>query len=315
MQTLLVTGGAGFIGSHVNLLLNEAGYSTIIYDNLSRGDLRAVKGGQFIEGDLIDVGSVFKKHKIDAVLHFAALTDVGESVQNPLLYYKNNLAGTLKLLEAMQVSGVDKLIFSSTAAVYGMPVTLPISESSPLSPINPYGHSKAMIEQALDDLNPQIKSIRLRYFNAAGGDPHGILKNYKTKENNLIPLLLKAVKSGNEITVFGNDYDTPDGTCIRDYIHVYDLATAHLLALEALFSGHPTSFYNLGNGQGFSVLEVIESAERVLKQRISYKLGERRPGDPARLIADSSKAKEELRWKPRFPDLDKIILDAWGSLT
>lgn len=315
MQNILITGGAGFIGSHVNLLLNEAGFNTIVFDNLSKGSLRAVKGGTFIEGDLFDIQTVFKKHRIDAVLHFAAFTDVGESVQDPLLYYRNNFTGTLKLLEAMKEFGVDKLIFSSTAAVYGIPAKLPILETAPISPINPYGHSKAMIEQVLDDLNPQIKSIRLRYFNAAGGDPHGILKNHKVKENNLIPLLLKGFKSGKQLTVFGNDYDTPDGTCIRDYIHVYDLATAHLLALEALFSGHPTSVYNLGNGQGFSVLEVIESAEKVLKQKIPYTIGPRRPGDPARLIADSQKASAELRWKPRYPELNKIILDAWGALS
>lgn len=313
MQTILVTGGAGFIGSSVNLLLNEAGFKTIVYDNLSRGDSRSVKGGLFIEGDLFDIESVFKEHKIDAVMHFAAFTDVGESVQHPLLYYKNNFVGTLALLEAMEKHNVDKLIFSSTAAVYGIPTQVPISENAPINPINPYGHSKAMVEQVLNDLK-SIRSIRLRYFNAAGGDPHGIIKNYKKKENNLIPILLNSLKNNSELVVFGDDYNTPDKTCIRDYIHVADLAQAHLLALDALMQGAPSAFYNLGNGKGYSVLEVIQTAEKVLKRPISYQIGPRRPGDPAVLTADSRKAIQALNWKPRFPELEKIILDASKAL-
>lgn len=313
MQTILVTGGAGFIGSSVNLLLNEAGFKTIVYDNLSRGDSRSVKGGLFIEGDLFDIESVFKEHKIDAVMHFAAFTDVGESVQHPLLYYKNNFVGTLALLEAMEKHNVDKLIFSSTAAVYGIPTQVPINENAPINPINPYGHSKAMVEQVLNDLK-SIRSIRLRYFNAAGGDPHGIIKNYKKKENNLIPILLNSLKNNSELVVFGDDYNTPDKTCIRDYIHVADLAQAHLLALDALMQGAPSAFYNLGNGKGYSVLEVIQTAEKVLKRPISYQIGPRRPGDPAVLTADSRKAIQALNWKPRFPELEKIILDASKAL-
>lgn len=313
MQTILVTGGAGFIGSSVNLLLNEAGFKTIVYDNLSRGDSRSVKGGLFIEGDLFDIESVFKEHKIDAVMHFAAFTDVGESVQHPLLYYKNNFVGTLALLEAMEKHNVDKLIFSSTAAVYGIPTQVPISENAPINPINPYGHSKAMVEQVLNDLK-SIRSICLRYFNAAGGDPHGIIKNYKKKENNLIPILLNSLKNNSELVVFGDDYNTPDKTCIRDYIHVADLAQAHLLALDALMQGAPSAFYNLGNGKGYSVLEVIQTAEKVLKRPISYQIGPRRPGDPAVLTADSRKAIQALNWKPRFPELEKIILDASKAL-
>lgn len=313
MQTILVTGGAGFIGSHVNLLLNEAGFKTLVFDNLSRGDIRSIKGGAFIEGELEEVGEVFKNHKIDAVIHFAALTDVGESVANPLLYYKNNVTGTLRLLEAMQQSGTDKIIFSSSAAVYGIPESIPITEKAPIAPINPYGKTKAMIESVLADLS--LKSISLRYFNAAGGDPHGILKNYKKKENNLIPLLLKGLKENKVLTVYGNDYDTPDGTCIRDYIHVSDLASAHLLALKRLLEGGESGQFNLGIGRGFSVLEVIQAAEKSLKRKIPYSIGPRRPGDPARLIADSQKAKRELRWEPRHLDLEKIILDAWNALT
>ena len=313
MQTILVTGGAGFIGSHVNLLLNEAGFKTLVFDNLSRGDTRSIKGGTFIEGDLDEVGEVFKTHKIDAVIHFAALTDVGESVANPLLYYKNNVTGTIRLLEAMQKAGTDKIIFSSSAAVYGIPTAIPIIESAPIAPINPYGKTKAMIESVLADL--PLKSISLRYFNAAGGDPHGILKNYKKKENNLIPILLKGLKAGNTLTVYGDDYDTPDGTCIRDYIHVSDIASAHLLALKRLLEGGESGQFNLGIGRGFSVLEVIQAAEKSLKRKIPYTIGPRRPGDPARLIADSQKAKKELQWEPRHLDLEKIILDAWNALT
>lgn len=313
MQTILVTGGAGFIGSHVNLLLNEAGYQTIVYDNLSRGDTKSIKGGVFIEGDLADIDGLFKNHKIDAVMHFAALTDVGESVINPLLYYNNNVLGTLRLLDAMQKTGVDKIIFSSSAAVYGIPDEIPITEKARVSPINPYGKTKAMIESVLADL--PIKSISLRYFNAAGGDPHGILKNYKKKENNLIPLLLRGLKEGKTLQVYGSDYDTPDGTCIRDYIHVSDLASAHLLALNRLLEGGKTDQFNLGIGRGFSVLEVIEAAERTLKRKVPYTIGPRRPGDPARLIADSHKAKKELFWEPRYVELEKIILDAWNALT
>lgn len=313
MQTILVTGGAGFIGSHVNLLLNEAGYNTLVFDNLSRGDARSVKGGLFIEGELDEVEIVFKNHKIDAVIHFAALTDVGESVSNPLLYYKNNVIGTLRLLEAMQKAGTDKIIFSSSAAVYGIPKEIPITEKAPIAPINPYGKTKAMIESVLADL--PIKSISLRYFNAAGGDPHGILKNYKKKENNLIPLLIKGLKEGKPLTVYGSDYDTLDGTCIRDYIHVSDLASAHLLALKRLLEGGERGEFNLGIGKGFSVLEVIEAAEKSLKRKIPYTVGPRRPGDPARLIADSQKAQKELRWQPRYLELEKIILDAWNALT
>ncbi|MFN4174437.1 MAG: UDP-glucose 4-epimerase GalE [Parachlamydiaceae bacterium] len=313
MQTILVTGGAGFIGSHVNLLLNEAGYQTIVYDNLSRGDTKSIKGGVFIEGDLADIDGLFKNHKIDAVIHFAALTDVGESVINPLLYYNNNVLGTLRLLDAMQKNGVDKIIFSSSAAVYGIPDEIPITEKARVSPINPYGKTKAMIESVLADL--PIKSISLRYFNAAGGDPHGILKNYKKKENNLIPLLLRGLKEGKTLQVYGSDYDTPDGTCIRDYIHVSDLASAHLLALNRLLEGGKTDQFNLGIGRGFSVLEVIEAAERTLKRKVPYTIGPRRPGDPARLIADSHKAKKELFWEPRYVELEKIILDAWNALT
>lgn len=314
MKRVLITGGAGFIGSHVNLMLNEAGFETFIFDNLSRGSPKAVIAGTLIEGDLLDeqaLSQAFLSHKFDAVLHFAALIDVGESFEKPLSYYRNNVQGTLNLLHAMKNASVDKLIFSSTAALYGYPEEIPIKEDHPIHPINPYGRSKMMIEKILADSS--FRYISLRYFNAAGGDPHGILKNYKKKESNLIPLVVRAAKEGRTLSIYGEDYETKDGTCIRDYIHVYDLATAHLLALGRLDQGE-SAVYNLGNGQGFSVKEVIETAEKVTRKNIPYVIKERRPGDPAILIADSTKAKKELNWQPLYGHLEKIILDAWNAL-
>jgi UDP-glucose 4-epimerase len=314
MKTILVTGGAGFIGSHVNLLLNEAGYKTVVFDNLSRGNEKAVIAGSFVEGDLLDENSLdllFKNYNIEAVLHFAALIDVGESLEKPLAYYRNNVQGTLNLLNAMGRAGVNKLLFSSTAALYGFPEQDLITETHPLKPINPYGRTKLAIEYALADI--PLTKISLRYFNAAGGDPHGILKNFKSKESNLIPIMLRSLKKGEPLQVFGDDYPTPDGTCLRDYIHVHDLGTAHLLALGRLNEG-VSGVFNLGNGQGFSVKEVIETGEKVLKRKIPYKVVPRRPGDPPRLVADSAKAKKELGWRPEYGDLGKIILDAWNAL-
>lgn len=312
---ILITGGAGFIGSHVNLLIQEAGYQTVVFDNLSRGSKKALLGGTFVEGDLLDkekLRFVFKNYPIEAVMHFAALTDVGESVQKPELYFENNTQGSFNLLEAMLEAGVHRFIFSSTAAVYGNPQQDKITEDHPLQPVNPYGLSKLKVEERLAELSKTtpLTYVSLRYFNAAGGDPHQILKNHKAKENNIIPLLLKASREGKEITLFGDDWPTPDGSCIRDYIHVSDLASAHLLALN-----HPGShIFNLGNGQGHSVKEVIYTAEKILKKKVDYKVGPRRDGDPAVLVADSTKARNELFWKPRFPELDKIILDAHQAL-
>lgn len=312
---ILVTGGAGFIGSHVNLALNQAGYETVIFDNLSRGSAKTVTGGTLVEGDLLNeqaLEQLFAQFPIKAVMHFAALTDVGESVTHPELYYKNNTQGTLNLLHAMIKAGVSKFIFSSTAAVYGVPEQEFINENHPLKPINPYGDSKLQVEKALFELSQKhpFTYVSLRYFNAAGGDPEGKLKNFKKKENNLIPLLLHAVKDNKILTVYGSDWPTPDGTCIRDYIHVQDLSSAHLLALD-----YPkSSIFNLGNGKGFSVKEVIDTAEKVLGRPIPYILGDRRAGDPARLVADSQKAREELGWKPQFAQLEQIILDAQRAL-
>lgn len=312
---ILVTGGAGFIGSHVNLALNEAGYETVILDNLSRGSKKAVLKGTFIHGDLSDKGELdrlFNRYPIKTVMHFAALTDVGESVRKPELYFKNNTEGTLNLLESMRRANVTRFIFSSTAAVYGIPLQEFLREDHPLKPINPYGESKLLVEKALENLSKTtpLTYVSLRYFNAAGGDPAGRLKNHKTHENNLIPLLLRSLREGRELTVFGADWPTPDGTCLRDYIHVQDLACAHLLALNC----EKSSVFNLGNGRGFSVKEVIEAAEKALRRKIPYKIGPRRAGDPPRLVADSQKAQKELLWKPRFTELEKIIVDAERAL-
>lgn len=317
-KTILVTGGAGFIGSAVNLMLNDAGYTTFVLDNLSSGDKKAVIAGTLIEGDLTDenkLNKLFSEHPIDAVMHFAALTDVGESVEEPALYYKNNVQGTFSLLESMRKAKVKYLIFSSSAAVYGIPTTEKVVETSPCKPINPYGRTKLIDEQILTDFQKAygINTCSLRYFNAAGGDPSGRLKHYKKKENNLIPIVLDAILKNKTVTVFGSDYSTRDGTCIRDYIHVFDLGSAHLLALEKLFTGNETSCYNLGNGQGFTVLDVIKAAEKVTGKKINVNMGPRRAGDPPVLLADAIKAERDLGWKPKYPQLEVMIEHAWKA--
>ncbi|ADI38765.1 UDP-glucose 4-epimerase GalE [Waddlia chondrophila] len=319
-QTILVVGGAGYIGSHVNKQLHEAGYQTVVLDNLSTGDRKSVTRGSFIKGDASSskqLDEIFKSQKIDAVMHFAAFTDIGESVANPYQYYRNNVCHTLNLLHAMERYKVDIFIFSSTAAIFGLPQTNKIAESHPKNPINPYGKSKLMVEQMLSDAESAygLRSCALRYFNAAGGDPEGEIKNHKKKETNLIPILLRSLKSGDHsITIFGTDYPTPDGTCVRDYIHILDLGQAHIRAMEQLFNGASSSQYNLGNGQGFSVKEVISAVECVTKIPVKKISGERRLGDPPLLLADSRKAEQELGWNPRFPSLEEMIFHAWNSL-
>jgi UDP-glucose 4-epimerase len=317
---ILVTGGAGFIGSVVNLMLLEAGYETIIYDNLSTGNAHAVAGGVLIQGDLDDknkLDEVFSHYPIQAVLHFAASTDVGESVANPSLYYANNFVNSLNLMDAMVKHGVRSLIFSSTAAVYGMPDLPLIIEDIPCHPINPYGMSKWMTEQALKDYAEAygLKSVSLRYFNAAGADSTGRIRSYKKKENNLIPIVINAILRKTPVTIFGTDYPTPDGTCVRDYIHVDDLGRAHLLALEKLLTGNASPCYNLGNGEGYTVREVLEAAERVTGHPIEVIEGPRRPGDPALLLADASRAERELGWIPEHPNIDEMVKDAWKART
>lgn len=317
---ILVVGGAGFIGSHVNKMLNLAGYETVVFDNLSRGDARAVRSGAFVEGDLSDeeqLSSLFEKHKFLAVMHFAAFTDVGESVSRPGLYYRNNVTNTLNLLDCMIKHGVKKIIFSSSAAVYGTPVSAFISETTPCQPINPYGMSKYVVELILQDFEKAygLKFCILRYFNAAGGDPDREIKNFKQRENNLIPLALRSLlEPKGKITIFGSDYPTEDGTCIRDYVHVMDIASAHIAAMVRLVAGSASAIYNLGNGNGYSVKAVLQAVQNVTGLTLNVLQGPRREGDPAVLVANAEKAHRELAWQPRYPALEPMIDHAWKAL-
>lgn len=318
-KTILVVGGAGYIGSHVNKML-QANYDTIVLDNLSKGSRETVTQGVFIEGDMADralLDTIFTQNKIDAVMHFAALTDVGESVLEPLKYYQNNFSDTLVLLAAMLRHHVKNIIFSSTAAIFGVPQKQYVSEGHSCNPINPYGQSKLMVEHVLKDLD-RAKGVRyscLRYFNAAGGDPEGIIKYYKTKESNLIPKVLKSLHNGDGTAkIFGTDYETLDGTGVRDYIHIEDLGQAHILAMEQLFAGAGSSEYNLGNGLGFSVRQVLAAIEKVTGRKLHIIEEGRRAGDPAILVADATKAHRELGWKPKYADLESMIRHAWRAL-
>ncbi|ACF12520.1 UDP-glucose 4-epimerase [Chloroherpeton thalassium ATCC 35110] len=316
-MTVLITGGAGYIGSHAVRRLKQAGYKTLVLDNLVYGHSEFVEADELIIGDLENtklLNQVFSKHKIQAVMHFAAYAYVGESVQNPAKYYRNNVASTLNLLDAMLAYKVKKFIFSSTCATYGEPDEIPITETHPQRPINPYGQSKLMVEKILDDYDHayDLRSVRLRYFNAAGADPDGGIGEDHDPETHLIPLVLDAaLERRAHISMFGTDYDTPDGTCVRDYIHVTDLAEAHVLGLKYLENGGKTDFFNLGNGNGFSVKEVIETARKITGKEIPAKIAPRRPGDPASLVGSSEKIKSALGWKPQFPDLPAIIETAW----
>jgi UDP-glucose 4-epimerase len=318
-KTILITGGAGFIGSHVNKMLHSGGYTTIVLDNLSTGNRQAVTQGLFIEGDIGDLSlldRLFTEHSIAAVMHFAASTDVGESVADPLKYYRNNVGATLNLLDAMRRHQVKNLIFSSSAAIFGIPQELSVSETHPCYPINPYGESKLIVERVLQDMDRanEIKFCCLRYFNAAGGDPEGQLKNYKRKETNLIPIILKSLQLQREVTIFGTDYPTPDGTCVRDYVHIEDLGAAHIMAMEQLLTGGPSTCYNLGNGQGFSVRQVIAAVQEVTGKSIRIIEGARREGDPPFLVANAQKAEKELGWQPRYPTLQAMIQHAWNAM-
>ena len=318
MSEILIVGGAGYIGSHMGKYLHGKGLNPVVLDNLSYGHKEAVQWGPLYEGELDDenlLADIFRKHDIKAVMHFAAFCYVGESVTDPLKYYQNNVASTLGLLSSMLGNGVDKLIFSSTCATYGEPNSLPMSESHSQHPINPYGRSKLMMENILDDLDPAygLKSVCLRYFNAAGADPEGELGEDHDPETHLIPLVLRtALGLQGELTVFGNDYPTEDGTCIRDYIHITDLAQAHYLALLHLLDGGESKKYNLGNGSGYSILDVINTARQITGRDINYSFVDRRDGDPAVLVGSAEKAAHELGWKPEFNSLETILETAWN---
>lgn len=315
---ILVVGGAGYIGSHMVKMLLSAGHEVVTFDNLSSGHRDAVLGGEFVLGDLADqaaLDAVFTQHCPQAVMHFASFIQVGESVRRPDMYYRNNFCNTLNLLDAMVAHDVKHFIFSSTAAVFGEPDYVPIDEVHPNRPVNPYGRSKWMVEQILADYDLAfgLKSVCLRYFNAAGADPDGQLGERHEPETHLVPLILQAASGRRfEIQVFGRDYDTPDGTCIRDYIHIVDLCSAHLLALQHLAGGNESEQFNLGNGEGFSVQQVIDTVEKVTGRKVKVSDAPRRAGDPARLIADATKARAQLGWKPAFSDLEVIVKHAWA---
>ena len=316
-MAILVCGGAGYIGSHINKQLNREGYETIVFDNLVYGHREAVKWGTFAEGDLADeaeIEAVFSAHEIDAVFHFAAYAYVGESVTEPEKYYYNNVVNTLNLLKVMRRHSCKKLIFSSTCATYGEPEKVPITEDMPQNPINPYGMTKLTVERILKDYQKAygLQSAVLRYFNAAGADPDGEIGESHHPETHLIPLVLDAASGKREdIKVFGTDYDTPDGSCVRDYIHVADLADVHIRALHYLEEGNPGDFFNLGNTIGTSVLEVVESVKRVTGREFTVTLSDRRQGDPARLVGSSDKARKVLGWEPKYGEIDAIVAHAW----
>ncbi len=314
---ILVVGGAGYIGTHMVLDLLRADYAVVTLDNLSRGHRELVPGGDFVAGDLgnpADLEQLFRDYPVKAVMHFAAHSQVGESVEIPLAYYRNNVANTITLLEAMQQAGVKHFIFSSTAAVYGEPQQTPITEDHPCAPTNPYGATKLAVERLLQDVshaNGMSYSI-LRYFNAAGADAAGNIGERHQPETHLIPLVLQVATGEREaIKIFGDDYPTPDGTCLRDYIHVSDLTRAHLLALEALLKGASNSIYNLGNSTGYSVKQIIEAARTITGHAIPSMVEKRRAGDPAILIAESSHIRESLGWQPAYESIEDIIRTAW----
>lgn len=318
-KTILVAGGAGFIGSHITKMLQRSNYQTIVLDNLSRGNRHTVSDGLFIKGDIGDTAvleSIFKNYSIDAVMHFAAFIDVGESIQQPGRYYSNNVAQTITLLESMISHQVNNFIFSSSAAIFGNPRFPLISENHPCIPINPYGKSKWIIENILEDLSIAhgLKFCTFRYFNAAGGDPKGEIKHERIYSTNLIPLALKSIIKASPLIIFGDDYPTKDGTCVRDYIHIEDLGTAHIFGLQKLMNNGNSCSYNLGNGIGYTVKEVIDAVQLVTKKKIEIKIGCRRPGDPAILVADSKKAKEELNWQIQYPQLETIVQHAWQAV-
>src|SRR4030066_1594445 len=316
MSAILVTGGAGYIGSHVVRELLRRNRKPVVFDNLQTGHQNAAKAALFIQGDLSDrekLTEAFQANPIDAVMHFAADCLVGESVQNPIKYFNNNVKNSLKLFEIMEEFNVMKIVFSSSAAVFGEPEQIPIPELHPCAPSNPYGETKWIFKKVLQAFHDagKLNFISLRYFNAAGADPEGELGEDHSPETHLIPLVIKAALDGTSVPVFGTDYDTPDGPCIRDYIHVIDLAHAHILALRKLEKEKMSGIYNLGNGNGYSVKEVIETVKKVTGRKVAAVDSPKRPGDPARLVASSDKIKKELGWIPQYPDLETIVETAW----
>ena len=314
---ILVTGGAGYIGSHVCKELEKKGHDVVVYDNLEYGHSDLARWGTLVQGDLLDravLGSVFRKYSPEAIMHFAAYAYVGESVTDPAKYYRNNVLGSYNLAEAARAHGIEKIIFSSTCAVYGVPEGVPIKEDMALDPINPYGNTKLAIEKLLEDYGAAygMRSVRLRYFNAAGADPDAETGEDHAPETHLIPLVLDAALGRREaITIYGDDYETEDGTCVRDYIHVQDLARAHVLALEYLVNGGETTAVNLGNSRGHSVREVVEAARRVTGRDFKVVMGTRRAGDPPALVGSNEMAKSVLGWAPERGDMETILQDAW----
>jgi UDP-glucose-4-epimerase GalE len=316
MSAVLVTGGAGYIGSHASKALAARGESVVIFDNFSQGHRAATGRATVVEGDIHDTGTLvetIRTHRVDAVMHFAAWLSVGDSVKDPAGYYRNNVVGALSVLDAMIATGVRHLVFSSTCAIFGTPETTPIHEDLPKRPINAYGETKLAIELALPHFEHAygLRSVALRYFNAAGADIDGELGEDHSPEIHVIPRAIEAALGRGSFRIFGDDYPTPDGTCLRDYVHVGDLATAHVLALDALRGGAPSNAYNLGNGRPTSVRDVLASVERVTGRPVPHELAPRRDGDPAALFASSDRIKRELGWRPRFEELDVIVETAW----
>ena len=314
---VLVTGGAGYIGSHMLGALHDENYEVVCFDNLSTGHRDLARCENFIEGDLADktlLNKVFKNNNFDAVVHFAASSQVGESIDDPGKYYRNNIANTQNLLDVMIDYDVQKIVFSSTAAIFGNPQYIPIDENHPCNPINPYGRSKLLIEHMLADYDAahNLKFVSLRYFNAAGADLNGLIGERHIPETHLIPLVLQTASGRrDDIAIFGNNYGTNDGTCVRDFVHVLDLCDAHLLSLDWLKNGGDSKRYNLGNGNGFSVMEVVNVAKKVTDKSISITNSPRREGDPEILIADSKLIRKELDWNPKYQELESIIKHAW----
>jgi UDP-arabinose 4-epimerase len=316
-RNILVTGGAGYIGSHTAKALAARGFTPVVYDNLVHGHRWAVQWGPFVEGDIQDrtkLVDTLRYYDISATLHFAAFAYVGESMKSPGRYFGNNVTGSLSLLDAMQETGVRHVVFSSSCATYGIPDQMPIGEDTPQAPINPYGETKLMVERALRWYGAAhgMTSVALRYFNAAGADPDGQLGELHLPETHLIPLVLQAASTGTQLDVFGDDYPTRDRTCIRDYIHVSDLADAHVLGLEYLLDGGPSVALNLGTGNGYSIREVIETTQEITGRTVPYRIVPRRPGDPAILIADPSRAERTLGWRAQRSALQNIVSTAWA---